>query len=74
MTQLTLEHRKNIRGYKCVSPFIDKWSVWDIPVKHWVPDVEYSILRAYELGRRSMFEDMTKGHNPFNLPAGARFK
>jgi hypothetical protein len=74
MTELKLVHRNNIQGRACIAPFINKWNVWDIPKKHWVNDVEFAILRAYELGRRSMYEEITQNHEPFDLPINARFK
>ena len=50
MIELKIFQRLNREGRPCISPFIEGYNVWDIPVKQWTPAVQKAIISAYGLG------------------------
>lgn len=53
MVKLTVRKRKNQHGVPCITPFINKHSVWTIPEEEWTEAVQEAVRHAYVLGVRA---------------------
>ena len=47
---LSIARSANAAGRKCVTPSIDGYAVWSVPLAQWSPAVQDAILRAYHVG------------------------
>lgn len=62
--KLTVKYRKNIDGIRCAAPFIDGINIWDIPLKHWTPEVQMALKNAFQLGYQTAIHDLSRMYNP----------
>ena len=68
---LRVVRRTSREGKKVIAPYINGWNVWELPEKHWTPEVQMTIQHAYMLGRERTLQEIREviGNATYSTPS-----